>query len=88
MPRKSHPDPSLVEIGTLVRERRKANRMTQAELAALAGVGVRFVSDLENGKTTLRIETVNAVLQVFGRRLGTVPAEKTDRHPGPEDDHV
>jgi y4mF family transcriptional regulator len=85
MPEGTRPDPSLLEIGTLVRERRRANRMTQAELAALAGVGVRFVSDLENGKPTLRLETVNAVLRVFGRRLGVVPADKVDARPDEAD---
>lgn len=62
--------------------------MTQAELAALAGVGVRFVSDLENGKPTLRLETLNAVLRVFGRRLGVVLADKVGARPDGDEDDV
>ena len=57
-------------VGHYVRERRRANAMTQVELAELAGVGVRFVSELERGKPTLRADAVNRVLQVFGKRLG------------------
>lgn len=44
--------------------------MTQRQLAELAGVGPRFVSELERGKDTLRMGSANAVLRVFGKRLG------------------
>jgi len=65
-------NPSFEELGTFVRTRRKAERMTQAELAALAGVGRRFVSELERGKASLRLDSVEAVLRVFGHGLGVV----------------
>jgi hypothetical protein len=38
----------------------------------LAGVGVRFIGELERGKPTLRVDRVNAVLRVFGKALGLV----------------
>ncbi|MEM6960965.1 MAG: helix-turn-helix transcriptional regulator [Myxococcota bacterium] len=57
-------------LGQFVRERRKSNRMTQEELAELAGVGVRLVGELERGKPTLRMDRVNRVLGVFGVQLG------------------
>ncbi len=65
-------------IGSYVRQRRKANGLSQTQLAELAGVGVRFISDLENGKPTVRLESTEAVLKVFGKRLGVV-----DLEPGP-----
>ena len=37
------------EIGAFVKERRRAARLTQQELAEIAGVGTRFVSELERG---------------------------------------
>lgn len=46
--------------------------MTQPQLAALAGVGLRFVVELEGGKPTLRMDAVNSVLRVFGKTLGVV----------------
>lgn len=46
--------------------------MTQRELAELAGVGTRLISELERGKRTLRMDVVNQVLAVFGKRLGVV----------------
>lgn len=60
-------------IALYVRERRRANGMTQTDLALLAGVGRRFVSELENGKPSLQIDKVNSVLRVFGMQLGVVP---------------
>lgn len=60
------------ELGAFVRERRKAEGLTQADLASVAGVGRRFVSELEGGKRSLRLDSVEAVLRVFGRGLGVV----------------
>lgn len=64
------------EIGRYVRERRQASRLTQQELGELAGVGTRFISELERGKPTLRMDAVNRVLFVFGRMLGHVDAPR------------
>jgi y4mF family transcriptional regulator len=58
--------------GAFVRARRKARGLTQQELAELAEVGTRFVSELERGKPTLRLDHVNRVLAVFGKQLGVV----------------
>ena len=65
-------------IGKLVRERRRANRLTQRGLGELAGVGLRLVSELERGKPTLRMDAVNRVLAVFGLTLGPVQAPRTE----------
>jgi y4mF family transcriptional regulator len=67
-------------IGAFVRERRKANQMTQEQLAELAGVGKRFITELERGKNTARIDATNRVLAVFGKTLGVIdrpPAEES-----------
>jgi y4mF family transcriptional regulator len=63
-------------LGEFVRERRRANNLTQQMLGELAGVGTRFVSELERGKTTLRMDAVNRVLRVFGKTLGAVEAPR------------
>lgn len=72
--RKKIPDRERIPIGAFVKERRQASGMTQPELAALAGVGLRFIVELERGKPTMRMDTVNAVLRVFGKQLGVVDA--------------
>ena len=59
-----------------VKEKRKAANLTQPELAEKAGVGLRFVRDLEQGKETLRLDKVNQVLQLFGYQAGPVPINR------------
>lgn len=62
------------EIGEFVRTRRKAAGLSQRELGELAEVGTRFVSELERGKSTARLDAVNRVAAVFGKTLGLVDA--------------
>ena len=62
----------MKNIAEFIRARRKASGFTQQELAELAGVGVRFVGDLERAKPTLRVAGINAVLGVFGKELGVI----------------
>jgi HTH-type transcriptional regulator/antitoxin HipB len=57
------------ELGAAVRQRRKAVGLTQAELSAVAGVGVRFVSELERGKPSAEFSKVLQVLSVLGLDL-------------------
>ena len=66
-------------IGEFVRSRRKASKLTQRQLGELAGVGVRFVSELERGKASVRLNAVNKVLAVFGKTLGIIAAPRGDK---------
>ena len=59
------------DLGRLVKEGRKALGLTQAELALTSGTGVRFISDLENGKHTCQIGKTLTVLKTLGIRLTT-----------------
>ena len=68
-------------VAEFVRERRRSNGLTQQQLGELAGVGTRFVSELERGKRTVRLDAVDRVLAVFGRRLGIVDAPRTEDTP-------
>lgn len=56
----------------MIQKRREEEGLTQKQLAELAGVGLRFVRDLEQGKERLRMDKVNAVLKLFGKKLGAV----------------
>ena len=53
-------------LGQKVRELRRAQKITQAQLAGLANTGIRFISDLENGKETCHIGKVLRVLETLG----------------------
>lgn len=59
----------------LIKAERKRTGLTQADLAARAGVGLRFVRDLEQGKASLRLDTLNQVLRLFGYAAGPVRLE-------------
>jgi y4mF family transcriptional regulator len=67
-----------MDIATFVKQRRKAVRLTQPELAEKAGVGLRFVRELEQGKETLRLDKVNCVLWLFGYEVGAVPSKREE----------
>ncbi|HEY9899809.1 MAG TPA: helix-turn-helix transcriptional regulator [Pantanalinema sp.] len=57
------------ELGSLIRRTRKAQGLTQAELAGACGVGVRFIVDLENGKPTCELDKALKVARLLGIRL-------------------
>jgi y4mF family transcriptional regulator len=59
-----------------IKQRRKYLGMTQQDLAERAGVGLRFIRDLEQGKKTLRLDKVNQVLALFGHKLGPVDVKR------------
>lgn len=65
-------------IADFVQERRRAAGLTQIEMAAKAGVGLRFIRNLEQGKTTLRTDTVNKALFLFGKCLGVTDLIKEE----------
>ena len=57
------------DLGRLVKKERKAMGLTQAELALASGTGIRFISDLENGKPTCQIGKTLTVLKTLGIRM-------------------
>ena len=57
---------SAQELGNALRSARKQLRLTQPQLALAAGVGVRFIVDLESGKSTVRFESVLRVIDALG----------------------
>ncbi|MBN8576987.1 MAG: helix-turn-helix transcriptional regulator [Cytophagales bacterium] len=67
----------MEKLADFVKGKRQALKMTQQELARKAGVGYRFVRELEAGKTTIQLEKVNEVLKLFGHEVGPVPLERS-----------
>jgi y4mF family transcriptional regulator len=63
---------------SFVKTRRKALALTQRDLADRAGVGLRFVRDLEQGKQTLRLDKVDQVLSLFGHSMQPAPARRAE----------
>lgn len=61
-----------MDLKTFIKEKRKLANLTQPEIAEKAGVGLRFIREMEQGKVTLRMDKVNQVLKLFGFELGPV----------------
>ena len=69
LPEREENDMTPKDIGQIVRAERKAQGLRQDQLAAAAGVGVRFLAELEAGKPTAQIGKALAVLDTLGCRL-------------------
>ena len=65
-----------MSLSDFLKDKRKKLNLSQQQLAEKAGVGLRFVRDLEQGKTTLRMDKVNQVLKLFGQELGPQPINR------------
>lgn len=65
-----------MELSEFVKQKRKAARLTQPELAYKSGVGLRFIREIEQGKSSFRMDKVNQLLGLFGAELGVVPQVK------------
>jgi y4mF family transcriptional regulator len=67
------PTQSAFTLSDFVKKKRKELGITQAILADKAGVGLRFIRELERNKPSLQMNKVNQVLMLFGFELGPVP---------------
>jgi y4mF family transcriptional regulator len=59
-------DKKIKKLGTIVRRARREQGLTQAQLAATTGVGVRFIRDLEQGKASCHIAKALTVVAMLG----------------------
>ncbi len=65
-------------LSAYIKEMRRLFGLTQVDLAAKSGVGLRFLRELEQGKETLRLDKVNQVLLLFGQEIGPVPIKRKE----------
>ncbi len=65
------------KIAEYIKASRKAAGLTQEEFAVRSGLGLRFVRELEQGKETVRMDKVNAALEMFG--MQAVPGRKEEK---------
>lgn len=64
---------NAADLGKLISKKRKSMHLTQLEFAALSGVGVRFISELENGKESIHFGKALKILQNIGLELHILP---------------
>ena len=65
-------------IAQYVKEMCKKYKLTQVDLSEKVGVGLRFVRELEQGKTTLRLDKVNIVFELFASECGPIPMKQEE----------
>ena len=63
-------------LNEFVKAKRKSLGLSREEFAQKAGVGIRFLRELEQGKETLKMDKVNQVLKLMGMQLGPVPMDR------------
>ena len=61
------------QLGTFIRQVRKAAGLRQDQLAGVANVGLRFIVDLEAGKPTAQVGKVLQVLSILGCTVTVMP---------------
>jgi HTH-type transcriptional regulator / antitoxin HipB len=66
------------QLGELIRVTRKQLGVTQKDLAMTSGTGVRFLIDLEKGKTTCEIGKTLLILNTLGIRIALTPPASSD----------
>ena len=64
------------QLSRFIKQKRKMLGIDQKDLALKAGVGLRFIRDLEQGKPSLRLDKVNQVLFLFGHALEPVRIQR------------
>jgi len=69
------------EFGEIVRKTRLKQKLRQVDLARKASVRQALISDLENGVTSARLDTVIKVLAALGKDLFVVPRQKAEFDP-------
>lgn len=62
-------------LSKTIKTKRKENGLTQEDLSIKSGLGLRLIREIEQGKTTMRMDKVNQLLNLFGMEL--VPAPKS-----------
>lgn len=63
-------------IGSAIRAERKRQKLSQEELALVAGLGSRVIGEIENGKETARLDGVTRLLDALGLELQVAPRRK------------
>lgn len=66
------------QLSITLKQLRKEYNLTQEDMAFKAGVGLRFVREMEQGKRTLRMDKVNQVLELFNLQLVPGPIPRSE----------
>ncbi len=71
---------NTIALGTIIRDRRKEKKMTLADLSTHCNVGVRFLSELENGKPTIELGKALKVMSRLNIELTVLPTNEVQKN--------
>ena len=74
----------MEKIGKKIQLLRKNAALTQLEFAKRVGVGLRFIRDLEQGKSSIRLDKLNQVLEFLGHHLEIISDHERQNIPKSE----
>lgn len=63
----------MTPLAKVIKEKRKAHNLTQIDLSQKSGLGLRLIREIEQGKTSMRMDKVNQLLDLFGMELAPTP---------------
>ena len=66
----------MTPLSKIIKEKRKIHGMTQEDLSLKSGLGLRLIREIEQGKTSMRMDKVNQLLTLFGMELTPTPKQK------------
>jgi len=68
----------MTHLAKIIKEKRKVHNLTQLDLSQKSGLGLRLIREIEQGKTSMRMDKVNQLLDLFGMELA--PTTKHNSH--------
>lgn len=68
----------MANLSNIIKQKRKSLKLTQEDLSAKSGLGLRLIREIEQGKTSMRMDKVNQLLALFGMELIPAPKQRTN----------
>lgn len=66
----------MTALAKVIKEKRKSLHLTQYDLSQKSGLGLRLIREIEQGKTSMRMDKVNQLLDLFGMELIAAPKQR------------
>jgi len=68
----------MANLSNTIKQKRKSLSLTQEQLSLKSGLGLRLIREIEQGKTSMRMDKVNQLLALFGMELIAAPKQSTN----------
>lgn len=66
----------MPSLSSIIKQKRKANGLTQEDLSLKSGLGLRLIREIEQGKTSMRMDKINQLMALFGMVLTPAPKSR------------